>query len=123
MKYPALALVVALTACVLPPDNYPATRQVRTPADTLWTRAVSRYSEHQKDAVDYAVRCDAVLSATVQPCDVVVDELAEIDKLAAAVQADGEQALRRDDLDRLNEAIVDLDAVGDELKFTIMKGS
>jgi hypothetical protein len=84
---------------------------------------VSRYSEHQKDAVDYAVRCDAALSAVVQPCDGVVDELAEIDKLAAAVQLDGEQALRRQDLDRLNEAIVDLDAIGDEIKLAILKGS
>lgn len=126
MKLPTLALLaLALTACAGPmaPPGYPVQSQSTTPADTLWTRAVARYSDRQKDALDYAIRCDAALAAKVQPCDLVVDELAEYDDLAAAVQNDGDAALKRGDLPRLRQAAADLDAVGDEITFAIMKGS
>jgi hypothetical protein len=109
------ALVLALSGCANLPPDFPHSTGVSTQPETLWGRAVARYSERQHAALEYAIKCDAKLSPVIQPCDVVVDELAEIDRLAAAVQNDGEQALLRQDLPRLNQAITDLDAVGDEM--------
>lgn len=112
--------LLALSGCASPP-GHPETAGSTTQPESLWGRAIARYSERQHAALEYAVRCDADLSPVIQPCDVVVDELADIDDLGAAVQKDGEQALLRRDLPRLNQAIADLDAVGDE--FTLaMKG-
>ena len=109
------ALVLALAGCVNLPPDFPHSTGVSTQPETLWGRAMARYSERQHAALEYAIKCDAKMSPVVQPCDVVVDELAEIDDLGAAVQEDGDQALLRQDLPRLNQAIRDLDAVGDEM--------
>lgn len=116
------ALVLGLAGCVNLPPDFPHSTGVSTQPETLWGRSVARYSERQHAALEYAVKCDAKLSSVVQPCDVVVDELAEIDDLGAAVQKDGEQALLRQDLSRLNQAIRDLDAIGDELALA-MRGT
>jgi mannose-1-phosphate guanylyltransferase len=91
-------------------------------AQTQWTRALSRYSDIQKSAVDYAVRCDAALSEAVLPCDVVVDDMAAIDRVARVIPEDGEEALIQDDTDKLENAIGHLDAVTDQLTFTLMRG-
>lgn len=114
-KLMAVALALAVSACVNLPPDFPNSTGAGTQSETLWGRAVARYSERQHAALEYAIKCDAALSQDIQPCDVVVDELADIDDLGAAVQKDGEAALLRQDLPRLNEAIRDLDAVGDEL--------
>ncbi len=122
MRYALPALALAVSACAGLPSDFPNSTGAGTQEETLWGRAVARYSEHQHAALDYAIKCDAQLSADVQPCDVVVDQLADIDNLGAAVQKDGEQALLRKDLPRLNEAIRDLDAVGDELTLAMQRG-
>ena len=111
----AAAVVLALSGCVNLPPDFPNSTGTSTQPETLWGRAVARYSERQHAALEYAIKCDAKLSAAVLPCDLVVDELADFDDLGAAVQNDGEQALLRKDLPRLNQAIRDLDAVGDEM--------
>jgi hypothetical protein len=110
-----VALVLVLSGCVNLPPDFPHSTGASTQPETLWGRAMARYSERQHAALEYAKTCDAAFSAEVKSCDVVVDEMAEIDDLAAAVQKDGEQALLRQDLPRLNQAIKDLDAVGDEM--------
>jgi hypothetical protein len=115
MRKHCLVLLVGLSACADLPKDFPNSTGSSTPPETLWGRAVARYSERQHAALDYAIQCDADLVAQIKPCDVVVDELADLDDLGAAVQRDGEQALLRQDLTRLNEVIRDLDAVGDEL--------
>lgn len=123
MRHPALlCALLVLSGCADLPSDFPNSTGASTQAETLWGRAVARYSEKQHAALDYAIRCDADLSAAVQPCDVVVDELADIDDLASSVQKDGDQALLRQDLPRLNEAIRDLDAVGDEMTLA-MRGT
>lgn len=108
-------LVLGLAGCVNLPPDFPHSTGVSSQPETLWGRSMARYSERQHAALEYAIKCDANLSSVIQPCDVVVDELAEIDDLGAAVQKDGEQALLRQDLPRLNQAIKDLDAIGDEM--------
>ena len=122
MKYHLVtASALALSACVsMPPDPSPL-GGASTQAETLWGRAVARYSDRQHAALEYAIKCDADLAPQIKPCDVVVDELAEIDDLGAAVQNDGEQALLRQDLPRLNAAIRDLDAVADELSSAMQR--
>lgn len=123
MKYlMASALVLALSGCINLPPDFPNSTGTSTQPETLWGRAMARYSERQHAALDYAIKCDAKLSARVEPCDVVVDELAEIDELGEAVQKDGDEALLRKDLTRLNQAIRDLDAVGDEMALA-MRGT
>lgn len=117
------ACAVGLSACAsMPSGSYPSPG-TGTQAETLWGRAVARYSDRQHAALEYAIKCDADLVPQIKPCDVVVDELAEIDDLGAAVQNDGEQALLRQDLPRLNAAIRDLDAVADELSYTMQRSS
>ncbi len=115
-----VAACLLVSACALPPD-WPHTSGATTPPETLWGRAIARFSDRQHAALEYAIKCDAQLSFEVLPCDVTVDELADLSDLGAAIQNDGEQALLRQDLPRLNEAIRDLDDVGDELTIAMRK--
>jgi hypothetical protein len=118
-----LGLGLSLQACTLPPMDTFQGERAGLSAQTQWTRALSRYSDVQDKAVDYAVRCDTALSGDVLPCDVVVDDMAAIDRVARVIHEDGEEALIQDDTDKLENAIGHLDAVTDQLTFTLMRGA
>ncbi len=111
----ALLALFILTGCANFPDA--DLQRVTAPSlGTTWTEANVRYNKTQRQAVEYAQRCDKDHSLFLSDCRDVVDDLYDYDQLALQIQQEGYTAVGRQDSDRLSELVRDLDEVAYQMK-------